>query len=111
MKMTPEQKAFFEYGLFFEMVCRRAELLRTARKRCAENPERYGPGLPMARMLFERTVNKARQKRTACRAFIGSNSCSSRACNSLSQRIECTLLHGTRRRGYEMNYNPQLTLF
>lgn len=69
MKLTPEQKAFFEYGRFFEMVCRRAELLRTARKRCAENPERYGPGLPMARMLFEMTVNKARQKRASCRAW------------------------------------------
>lgn len=67
MKMTPEQEAFFEYGRSYEKVCRRAELLRTARKRCAENPERYGPGLPMATMLFERTVNKAKQKRAVCR--------------------------------------------
>ena len=70
MKMTPEQTAFYEYGRNFERVCRRAELLRTARKRCAENPGRYGPGLLMARVLFNRTVNKARLMRAACMAWV-----------------------------------------
>ena len=70
MKMTPEQKAFFKYGRAFERACRRAELLRTARKRCAENPGRYGPGMPIAKVLFDRTINKARQKRAACMAWM-----------------------------------------
>lgn len=69
MKMTPEQKAFFKYGRAFERACRRAELLRTARKRCAENPGRYGPGMPIAKVLFDRTINKARQKRAVCRGM------------------------------------------
>lgn len=70
MKMTPEQKAFFEYGRAFERVCRRAELLRTARKRCTENPGRYGPEPLIAKVLFDRTINKARQKRAACMAWV-----------------------------------------
>lgn len=70
MKMTPEQKAFFEYGRAFERACRRAELLRMARKRCTENPGRYGPEPLIAKVLFDRTINKARQKRAACRAWM-----------------------------------------
>jgi len=67
--MTPEQKAFFKYGRAFERACRRAELLRMARKRCTENPGRYGPEPLIAKVLFDRTINKARQKRAACRAW------------------------------------------
>lgn len=73
MKMTPEQEAFFEYGRAFERVCRRAELLRAARKRCTENPEKYGPEPLIAKVLLDRAINKARQKQAACRAFVSEN--------------------------------------
>ncbi len=53
--MTPRDKAFFEYGRIFEATCRRAELLRTARKRYSDDSIKYGPALLMARVLFNRT--------------------------------------------------------
>ena len=108
--MTPEQRAFFEYGQTFELIRSQARLVRTGRKRCAENPGRYGPGLLMARVLFGRTVNEARQKRAVCRAWINreKRSCGNCRYREINEELGNICWKCTRNGGiYSDNWEPR----